>query len=83
MSFSFFGVINVEEGVFYDFKNVVNIRYMYIFIGIILKYFFFCYIGFIVEEIKGSEKMKNISVVFNLMGKLIGKYIKVLNWKIN
>lgn len=82
-SFSLLGVINAEEGVFYDPKNAVNTRYMYIFTGIKLKYFFSCHVGSIAEEIKGSEKMKNTSAVFNPMGKLIGKYTKVLNWKIN
>lgn len=42
--------------------------------------------GSIAEEIKGSEKMKNTSAVFNPMGELIGKYTKsihrctVLTW---
>lgn len=78
-SFSLLGVITTEEGVFYDPKNAVNISLMEYYI----KNFFSCHVGSIAEEIKGSEKMKNTSAVFNPMGELIGKYTKVLNWKMN
>lgn len=44
------------------------------------KIFLSCHVGSIAEEIKGSEKMKNTSAVFNPKGKLIGKYTKVSNW---
>ena len=34
--------------------------------------------GSIAEKIKGSEKMKNTSAVFNPKGELVGKYTKVI-----
>ena len=35
--------------------------------------------GSIAEKIKGSEKMKNTSAVFNPKGELVGKYTKVVS----